>query len=100
MSHRGRWQQKILILENPLEAQTSRGSDPLAGRVSYAIAIWSIFGALKRVVYRGGIRGIVELEILRQIEKALGGVPIQCFIDLIVGTRLVYPPTLLTRAIY
>jgi patatin-like phospholipase/acyl hydrolase len=36
---------------------------------------------------RGGIRGIVELEVLRQIEMSLGGVPIQCFVDLIVGTR-------------
>ncbi|KAI0003957.1 hypothetical protein F4779DRAFT_621638 [Xylariaceae sp. FL0662B] len=34
----------------------------------------------------GGIRGIVELEVLRQIEMALGDVPIQCFTDLIVGT--------------
>ncbi|KAI1124855.1 hypothetical protein F5Y10DRAFT_284739 [Nemania abortiva] len=34
----------------------------------------------------GGIRGIVELEVLRQIEMQLGGIPIQCFIDLIVGT--------------
>ncbi|KAL9047302.1 MAG: hypothetical protein Q9214_000088 [Letrouitia sp. 1 TL-2023] len=36
----------------------------------------------------GGIRGIVELEILRQLERALGGrINIQCFFDLIVGTR-------------
>ncbi|KAI0484539.1 acyl transferase/acyl hydrolase/lysophospholipase [Xylariaceae sp. FL0804] len=34
----------------------------------------------------GGIRGIVELEALRQIEIALGGVPIRCFVDLLVGT--------------
>lgn len=35
----------------------------------------------------GGIRGIVELEVLRAIEKALGGeIPIQAFFDLIVGT--------------
>ncbi|KAH6848113.1 hypothetical protein B0I37DRAFT_376721 [Chaetomium sp. MPI-CAGE-AT-0009] len=35
----------------------------------------------------GGIRGLVELETLRQIEIALGGkVPIQSFFDLIVGT--------------
>ncbi|KAF2758985.1 hypothetical protein EJ05DRAFT_499409 [Pseudovirgaria hyperparasitica] len=35
----------------------------------------------------GGIRGIVELEVLRQIEIALGGcIPIQEFFDLIVGT--------------
>ncbi|KAL7957432.1 acyl transferase/acyl hydrolase/lysophospholipase [Trichoderma compactum] len=35
----------------------------------------------------GGVRGIVELVILHEIEKALGGhVPIQNFFDLIVGT--------------
>ena len=39
-------------------------------------------------VPRGGIRGIVELEILRLIEKAMGGrLAIQCFFELIVGTR-------------
>lgn len=39
---------------------------------------------------RGGIRGIVELEVLQGIEKALGGkLPIQCFFDLVVGTRFV-----------
>lgn len=37
---------------------------------------------------RGGMRGIVELESLRAIEKILGkGLPIQAFFDLIVGTR-------------
>ncbi|GAB1316405.1 hypothetical protein MFIFM68171_06615 [Madurella fahalii] len=35
----------------------------------------------------GGIRGIAELEVLLQIEEALGGkIPIQSFFDLIVGT--------------
>ncbi|KAK8072958.1 FabD/lysophospholipase-like protein [Apiospora saccharicola] len=34
----------------------------------------------------GGIRGVVELEVLEQIEIALGGIPIQCFFDLVVGT--------------
>ncbi|KAK3328585.1 acyl transferase/acyl hydrolase/lysophospholipase [Cercophora scortea] len=35
----------------------------------------------------GGIRGIAELEVLLQIEQALGGkIPIQSFFDLIVGT--------------
>lgn len=35
----------------------------------------------------GGIRGIIELTILHQIEKAIGtGLPIQAFFDLIVGT--------------
>lgn len=37
---------------------------------------------------RGGVRGIVELEVLKAIERALGGdLPIQLFFDLIVGTR-------------
>ena len=36
----------------------------------------------------GGVRGIVELEVLRAIVKELGGrVNIQNFFDLIVGTR-------------
>ncbi|KAK7557627.1 hypothetical protein IWX91DRAFT_110775 [Phyllosticta citricarpa] len=35
----------------------------------------------------GGVRGIIELEVLWQIEQALGGkLPIQRFFDLIVGT--------------
>ncbi|KAE8444662.1 hypothetical protein EG329_014318 [Mollisiaceae sp. DMI_Dod_QoI] len=35
----------------------------------------------------GGVRGIVELEVLRAIENALGGkIPVQRFFDLIVGT--------------
>ncbi len=39
----------------------------------------------------GGIRGLVELETLRQIEIALGGnLPIQAFFDLMVGTRFVF----------
>lgn len=42
---------------------------------------------------RGGIRGIVELEILRAIESHINvrrpgpGIPLQRFFDLIVGTR-------------
>ena len=43
-------------------------------------------------MYRGGIRGIVELEVLRALEKSLGGrIPIQAFFDLIVGTRYDMP---------
>jgi predicted acylesterase/phospholipase RssA len=35
----------------------------------------------------GGVRGIVELTILQQLERALGeGLPVQAFFDLIVGT--------------
>ena len=48
-------------------------------------------------LYRGGIRGIVELEILRLIENVWGGgLRIQDFFDLIVGTRYVF----LTEMIY
>lgn len=37
---------------------------------------------------RGGIRGIVELEVLKAIERQLpAGIPIRSFFDLIVGTR-------------
>lgn len=39
--------------------------------------------------HSGGIRGIVELEVLNHLEKALGEISIRCFFDLIVGTRLV-----------
>ena len=40
--------------------------------------------------YRGGVRGIIELEILKQIENTLGGgLKIKDFFDLIVGTRYV-----------
>lgn len=39
-------------------------------------------------MYRGGIRGIVQLATLRKIEAELGGeLPIQSFFDLVVGTR-------------
>ncbi|KAG8629356.1 hypothetical protein KVT40_003221 [Elsinoe batatas] len=37
----------------------------------------------------GGIRGIVQLEILREIEEALGNhIPIACFLDLVVGSGM------------
>jgi patatin-like phospholipase/acyl hydrolase len=37
---------------------------------------------------RGGIRGIVELEILRSIQEEFKNqIPIRAFFDLIVGTR-------------
>ena len=37
---------------------------------------------------RGGVRGIVELEVLRAIERELpANIPITSFFDLIVGTR-------------
>lgn len=40
------------------------------------------------------MRGILELEILRAVELALGGkIPIQAFFDLIVGTRYKFVDT-------
>lgn len=40
------------------------------------------------MICRGGMRGIVELEVLRAVERALGGkMSIQAFFDLIIGTR-------------
>lgn len=49
-----------------------------------------LFNPVVDVIRRGGIRAIVQLEILRAIEEALGRhIPIQNFFDLIVGTRFV-----------
>lgn len=47
--------------------------------------------------HSGGIRGIIELEVLKHIEDALGGLPIRCFFDLIVGTRFVLKSRLTTH---
>jgi patatin-like phospholipase/acyl hydrolase len=38
----------------------------------------------------GGIRGIVELKVLAEIQKHLGGLPINNFFDLVVGTRYAF----------
>jgi patatin-like phospholipase/acyl hydrolase len=36
----------------------------------------------------GGVRGIAQLRVLREIERVLGpGLPIQLFFDLMVGTK-------------
>ena len=38
-------------------------------------------------IFSGGARGIIQLEILRLIEKELSGkIPLQLFFDLIVGS--------------
>lgn len=40
--------------------------------------------------YSGGMRGIVELEVLKAIQNSIGvNIPLQTFFDLIVGTRFV-----------
>lgn len=55
----------------------------LSGRSSAGVKIFCTDREIS-----GGIRGIVELEVLRQIERAMGGkIRIQYFFDLIIGTR-------------
>lgn len=52
------------------------------------VMLLSIECILRLTGFSGGMRGILELEVLRAIELALGGkIPIQAFFDLIVGTR-------------
>ena len=74
----------IEMTQCPLHCQDSEGQFQVR---------WPIFikpvGAGVRVLTLdgGGVRGIVELTILQQIENQLGpGLPIQAFFDLIVGT--------------
>lgn len=57
-------------------------------------AVWKVSASSELLIlaYRGGIRGIAELEVLSEIQKLLGAakgplIPIQAFFDLIVGTR-------------
>lgn len=68
---------------NP-ETGPGRGTDLVFGRVRclrFSIRVMLIFCS-------GGIRGIVELVVLREIEHELGqNFRIQDFFDLIVGTR-------------
>jgi patatin-like phospholipase/acyl hydrolase len=40
-----------------------------------------------RIIFSGGIRGVIELEILKRIQEKLCGIPIRECFDLIVGTR-------------
>jgi hypothetical protein len=59
---------------------------PLMGKLTTTIS--SYCHPITYTFSRGGIRGIVELEILRLIENVWGGgLRIQDFFDLIVGTR-------------
>ena len=52
------------------------------------VMLFDIGYMLRLIGFSGGMRGILELEVLRAIELALGDkIPIQAFFDLIVGTR-------------
>ena len=69
------------------QAATCWPADPLSRRVSFH---HEISGTLTEL-YSGGMRGIVILEVLRRVQKQLGGqIQFQEFFDLIVGTRWVY----------
>lgn len=76
---------------NITEASPGWSTCLVFGRVSAQLVSSTTF--LTRI--RGGIRGIVELQVLNEIEWVLGGqIPIQDFFDLIVGTRSVLSVTL------
>ena len=78
---------KIRILESIPQTRCCRHTHSDLGRVSTKLAGLLLYTEPDDVP-SGGIRGIVELEILRQVEKAMGGrLAIQCFFELIVGTR-------------
>jgi hypothetical protein len=66
----------------PLHRESTNWAKPASIRfkpVGAGVRVLSLDG--------GGIRGVVQLEVLRSIEQALGGhLPVQCFFDLIVGT--------------
>ena len=69
------------------EACCSGSSHLDARRVSFElVSLRTLLNV--QIQLRGGIRGIVELEALRQIERVLGGrLNVLSFFDLIVGTR-------------
>ncbi|KAF7536915.1 hypothetical protein G7054_g4138 [Neopestalotiopsis clavispora] len=72
---------EVKILECPIEGGVRRYHEPWTVHLkpkSAGVRILTLDG--------GGIRGIVELEMLLQIQETLGNIPIQCFFDLIVGT--------------
>ena len=59
-----------------------------AGSVSRWVRAFLLRTHLLLTKNSGGVRGIVELQVLLEIERNLGGkIRIQDFFDLIVGTR-------------
>jgi hypothetical protein len=67
-----------------LQAPASWRADFVPGWVSNHDILYSTVAD----EYRGGIRGIVILQVLERIEKEFDHrIPIQDFFDLIVGTR-------------
>ena len=72
----------IEIFECPMEARSRPRYQSWIVNIKPASA-----GVRLLTLDGGGIRGIAELETLRQIEKALGGkIRIQSFFDMIIGT--------------
>lgn len=71
-------------LEDPLEAQDCRCSRFTVGRVS----LYDYCNDFTADLFRGGMRGIVELEALKAIENELGGkIPARLMFDMVAGTR-------------
>ena len=72
----------VVLSSCPLHRESTRWARPAAVKFKpggAGVRVLSLDG--------GGIRGIVQLEVLRAIEQSLGGfLPIQSFFDLIVGT--------------
>ncbi len=77
---------KIWAMDNSIQARFCRREGFVLGWVRIIPLLVLLYTYI--AFYRGGGRGIVELEVLRAIENALGGkIPVQRFFDLIVGTR-------------
>ncbi len=77
---------KIRAMDNSFQARFCRRESSFLGWVRVISLLVLLYTYI--TFYRGGVRGIVELEVLRAIENALGGkIPVQRFFDLIVGTR-------------
>ncbi|OCL07767.1 FabD/lysophospholipase-like protein [Glonium stellatum] len=82
-SYRSNHEKSSITMDKcPLHPQTTDWGEPWPISIMPPLA-----GVRILCLDGGGIRGIVELEVLAEIEKALGGnIPIQTFFDLIVGT--------------
>lgn len=71
----------VEVLECPLEASHSTHSEP---RSIYLMP--EAAGVRVLALHNGGIRSIIQIEILKLIEKELHGkIPIQSFFDMVIG---------------
>ncbi|KAK3934638.1 hypothetical protein QBC46DRAFT_347432 [Diplogelasinospora grovesii] len=76
---------QVSLSKCPLHSPNKKGFEVTEPRIITLKPDWA--GVRLLCLDGGGVRGIVELEVLRHIENYLGGhLPIQAFFDLIVGT--------------